>query len=213
MPHTAEYNARRASPLPGAQHATGAHGPGAGPTSRRQGSRVPVVTACGRHPADSFPGVRCSACGHLDSKVVDSRQSDDGSTIRRRRQCLACGQRFTTFERPEAATLTVVKRSGERQPFERGKVVEGVRSAVKARQVGEGEVVALAAAVEDEMRQVGGEVTSERVGRAVLERLRELDPIAAVRFASVYKGFDDLADFEHELTLLTKRTAPKPPTG
>jgi len=157
--------------------------------------------------------VRCSACGHLDSKVVDSRQSDDGSTIRRRRQCLACGQRFTTFERPEAATLTVVKRSGERQPFERGKVVEGVRSAVKARQVGEGEVVALAAAVEDEMRQVGGEVTSERVGRAVLERLRELDPIAAVRFASVYKGFDDLADFEHELTLLTKRTAPKPPTG
>ena len=74
--------------------------------------------------------------------------------------------------------------------------------------------MALAAAVEDEMRQVpGGEVTSERVGRAVLERLREVDPIAAVRFASVYKGFDDLADFEHELTLLTKRTAPKPPTG
>jgi transcriptional repressor NrdR len=92
--------------------------------------------------------------------------------------------------------------------------VAGVRSAVKARPVGEGEVVALAAAVEDEMRQVpGGEVTSERVGRAVLERLREVDAIAAVRFASVYKGFDDLADFEHELTLLTKRTAPKRLTG
>jgi transcriptional repressor NrdR len=161
--------------------------------------------------ADNFPGVRCSACGHLDSKVVDSRQSDDGSAIRRRRQCLACDHRFTTFERSEVVTPIVVKRSGERQPFDRAKVVAGVRAAVKARPVGEGEAVALAAAVEDEMRQIpGGEVTSERVGRAVLERLRELDVIAAVRFASVYKGFDDLADFEHELTLLTKRTAPKP---
>jgi transcriptional repressor NrdR len=154
--------------------------------------------------------VRCSACGHLDSKVVDSRQSDDGTAIRRRRQCLACGQRFTTFERPEPVTLTVLKRSGHREAFDRRKVVAGVESAVKSRPVGPGEVEALAAAVEDEMRELpSGEVTSERVGRAVLERLRELDVIAAVRFASVYKGFDDLADFERELTLLTKRTAPK----
>jgi transcriptional repressor NrdR len=154
--------------------------------------------------------VRCSACGHTDSKVVDSRQSDDGGTIRRRRQCLACGHRFTTFERPEALTLTVIKRSGVRQPFERAKVVAGVQAATKGRPVGAGEADVLAAAVEEEMRQLpSGEVTSERVGRAVLERLRELDVIAAVRFASVYKGFDDLADFERELTLLTKRTAPK----
>jgi transcriptional repressor NrdR len=142
--------------------------------------------------------------------VVDSRQSDDGTAIRRRRQCLACGQRFTTFERPEPLTFTVLKRSGDREAFDRGKVVAGVESAVKSRPVGPGEVEALAAAVEDEMRELpSGEVTSERVGRAVLERLRELDVIAAVRFASVYKGFDDLADFERELTLLTKRTAPK----
>ncbi|HKE72998.1 MAG TPA: transcriptional regulator NrdR [Acidimicrobiales bacterium] len=154
--------------------------------------------------------MRCSACGHTDSKVVDSRQSDDGGTIRRRRQCLACGQRFTTFERPEALILTVIKRSGVRQPFERAKVVAGVQAATKGRPVGAGEAEVLAVAVEDEMRQLpSGEVTSERVGRAVLERLRELDVIAAVRFASVYKGFDDLADFERELTLLTKRTAPK----
>jgi transcriptional repressor NrdR len=157
--------------------------------------------------------VRCSACGHLDSKVVDSRQSDDGGTIRRRRQCLVCGYRFTTFERPEAAVLTVLKRSGDREPFERDKVIAGVRAAVKARPVGDGEVESLAVAVEDELRQAagpaGGEVTSERIGRAVLERLRELDPVAAVRFASVYKGFDELSDFERELTLLTKRTAPK----
>jgi transcriptional repressor NrdR len=154
--------------------------------------------------------VRCPACGHVDSKVVDSRQSDDGGAIRRRRQCLACGQRFTTFERPESLTLTVIKRSGDRQPFDRTKVVAGVQAAVKSRPVGAGEAEALAVAVEEEMRQLPtGEVTSERVGRAVLEGLRELDVIAAVRFASVYKGFDDLADFERELTLLTKRTAPK----
>lgn len=150
------------------------------------------------------------ACGHLDSKVVDSRQSDDGGAIRRRRECLACGHRFTTFERPEAAGLAVLKRSGDREPFDRAKVVAGVQAAVKARPVGAGEVEALALAVEDEMRQLpSGEVTSERVGRAVLEKLRELDVIAAVRFASVYKGFDDLTDFEREVTLLTKRTAPK----
>ena len=145
---------------------------------------------------------------------MDSRQSDDGIAIRRRRECLACSHRFTTFERMEATTLVVVKRSGERQPFERSKVVAGVRAAVKARPVGDGEAEALATAVEDEMRRLpSDEVTSERVGRAVLERLRELDVIAAVRFASVYKGFDDLSDFEEELTLLTKRTAPKPPAA
>lgn len=149
-------------------------------------------------------------CGHLDSKVVDSRQSDDGGTIRRRRQCLSCGHRFTTFERPEVVELTVLKRSGDREAFEREKVVAGVLAAVKSRPVGEGEVEALATAVEDEMRrEPGAQVTSERVGRAVLEHLRELDAVAAVRFASVYKGFDELSDFERELTLLTKRTAPK----
>jgi transcriptional repressor NrdR len=154
--------------------------------------------------------VRCAACGHLDSKVVDSRQSDDGAAIRRRRECLACGHRFTTFERPEAQGLLVIKRSGRREPFERSKVVTGIAAAVKSRPVGAGEAEALARAVEDEMRQLpAGEVTSERIGRAVLDGLRELDVIAAVRFASVYKGFDDLSDFERELTLLTKRTAPK----
>lgn len=172
--------------------------------------RDATPTASGCPPPDSFLGVRCAACGHHDSKVVDSRQSDDGGAIRRRRQCLACGQRFTTFERPESSGLAVIKRSGAREPFDRAKVVAGIQAAVKSRPVGAGEAEALAAAVEDEMRQLpSGEVTSERVGRAVLEGLRELDVIAAVRFASVYKGFDDLSDFERELTLLTKRTAPK----
>lgn len=157
--------------------------------------------------------MRCAVCGNLDSRVVDSRQSDDGSAIRRRRECQACGHRFTTFERPETPGLVVVKRSGHREPFDRAKVVAGVRAALKARPVEPEAAEALAAAVEEEMRGLAvTEVTSERVGRAVLERLRELDVIAAVRFASVYKGFDDLADFERELSLLTKltkRTAPK----
>jgi transcriptional repressor NrdR len=156
--------------------------------------------------------VRCAACGHLDSKVVDSRQSEDGTTIRRRRECLACGRRFTTFERHEVTTTMVLKRSGLREPFDRAKVVAGVQAAVKARPVGAGEVEALATAVEEEVQRLPGtDVTSERIGRAVLERLQELDAVAAVRFASVYKGFDDVSDFEREITLLAKRTAPKPP--
>jgi transcriptional repressor NrdR len=156
--------------------------------------------------------VRCPECGQVDSKVVDSRQSEDGSTIRRRRECLACRQRFTTFERLEATALGVLKRSGVREPFDRSKVVSGVEAAVKARPVGDDEVRELVQAVEDEVRQApGGEVTSERIGRAVLERLRELDAVAAIRFASVYKGFDDVSEFAHEVTLLTKRTAPKAP--
>jgi transcriptional repressor NrdR len=156
--------------------------------------------------------VRCPECGQVDSKVVDSRQSEDGSTIRRRRECLACRQRFTTFERLDATALSVLKRSGVREPFDRSKVVAGVQAAVKARSVGDDEVRELVQAVEDEVRQApAGEVTSERIGRAVLERLRELDAVAAIRFASVYKGFDDVSEFAHEVTLLTKRTAPKTP--
>jgi len=158
--------------------------------------------------------VRCPACGSPDDKVVDSRQADDGSSIRRRRACIACGRRFTTFERIEEIPLTVVKRSGHREPFDRSKVSAGVRAAAKGRPIEAGgrEVVEeLVSAVEDALRLDGRtDVTSEEVGRAVLDRLREADAVAAIRFASVYLGFDDPADFEREVTLLSKRTAPKP---
>lgn len=143
---------------------------------------------------------------------MDSRQADDGSSIRRRRACIACGRRFTTFERLEEAPLVVVKRDGTRQPFERDKVAAGIRLAAKGRPIeadGGEALDALITAVEDAMRVEGGEVPSEAVGRTVLEQLREADPVAAIRFASVYLGFDDLADFEREVTLLAKRTAPK----
>lgn len=154
--------------------------------------------------------MQCPACGSLDDKVVDSRQAEDGLSIRRRRQCTACNGRFTTFERVEAIALVVLKRSGHREPFDPAKITEGVQAAAKARPVNDDQVEAIAVAVEEEVRlESGAEVTSERVGRAVLERLYEVDAVAAVRFASVYKGFDDPSDFQRELTLLTKRTAPK----
>lgn len=153
--------------------------------------------------------VRCPTCVHLHDKVVDSRQSDDGSSIRRRRECLSCGQRFTTFERLEEVPLLVVKRSGDRVPFDRAKVVEGIAAATKGRPVTSAVIDAVAADLEDQLRLDGPELTSQQVGVAVLERLRELDQVAYVRFASVYKGFDDPADFQREIRLLTKSTAPK----
>ena len=159
--------------------------------------------------------MRCPACGSFDDKVIDSRQADDGSSIRRRRVCIACARRFTTFERVEEAPLVVTKRSGDRVPFDRTKIVAGIRAAAKGRPVeaGDGEAVdELASVIEDALRLEGrADVTSEEIGRAVLEQLREHDQVAAVRFASVYLGFDDLADFEREVTLLAKRTDPKPP--
>ena len=152
-------------------------------------------------------------CASLDDKVVDSRQADDGVAIRRRRECLGCGRRFTTFERVEELPLVVVKRSGDREPFDRDKVATGIRLAAKGRPIeadGGGEALdELINAVEDALRLEGGEVSSEAVGRSVLERLREADPVAAVRFASVYLGFDDLSDFEREIKALSKRTEPK----
>jgi len=153
--------------------------------------------------------VRCPSCGGLDDKVVDSRQTDDGSAIRRRRECLACGQRSTTFERLEEVPLLVVKRSGDRVPFDPAKVVLGVHAAAKGRPVSVEQITALVAQVEDVLRLDGPEVASERIGIEVLERLRDLDQVAYVRFASVYKDFDTAADFERELGLLTKATAPK----
>jgi transcriptional repressor NrdR len=153
--------------------------------------------------------MRCPACRAEDTKVVDSRTAADGAAIRRRRLCLACGHRFTTFERVEEVPLVVVKRSGQREPFDRAKVVAGVQAAAKGRPVGPGELDALATDVEDAMRLDGPEVTSAHVGVAVLDALRHLDEVAYLRFASVYKGFDGAADFERELTLLAKGTPPK----
>ena len=151
--------------------------------------------------------VRCPACGSTDDKVVDSRQSEDGTSIRRRRACLVCQRRFTTFERLDEVGLVVLKRSGLREPFDRAKVVAGLEAATKSRPVSSAQLDGLVGDVEDALRAIGPEVDSDDIGLAVLERLRAVDVVAAVRFASVYKEFDDLADFERELTELTRSAA------
>ncbi len=153
--------------------------------------------------------MRCPWCSVDDDRVVDSRLSDEGAAIRRRRECLSCGRRFTTFERVDELPLWVVKRSGDREPFERTKIVAGVRAATKNRPVSEDEMVDLAQRVEDALRERGNEATSQQVGLAVLEQLQALDDVAYVRFASVYKGFEDVGDFEREVGLLSKTTEPK----
>ena len=148
-------------------------------------------------------------CSSLDDKVVDSRLADDGAAIRRRRECLSCNRRFTTFERLEEAPLVVAKRSGDRVPFDRAKIVAGVASAAKNRPVSEAQMDQLAADVEEEMRLLGSDVTSQDVGLSVLARLEDLDHVAYLRFASVYKGFENITDFQREVGLLAKATAPK----
>ena len=153
-----------------------------------------------------MPPVRCPACAADDDKVIDSRATDDGGAVRRRRECLACGGRFTTYERVEEVPLVIVKRDESREPFDRGKVIGGVKIAAKDRPVTDADLETLAAEVEEELRMQGQVVASERVGIEVLERLRRLDQVAAVRFASVYKGFDDPADFAREVTELSKRS-------
>ena len=153
--------------------------------------------------------MRCPSCGNLDDKVVDSRIADDGGAIRRRRECLACNRRYTTFERLEEVPLAVMKRSGERMPFDRAKIVSGVAAAAKNRPVTVEQMEQLASDVEEEMRLLGTEVSTQDVGLAVLTGLERLDHVAYLRFASVYKGFQDIADFQREAGLLAKATEPK----
>jgi transcriptional repressor NrdR len=142
----------------------------------------------------------CPFCRHSDSRVIDSRVADDGTAIRRRRSCPECGRRFTTLE---TAALAVVKRSGASEPFSRAKVADGVRKACRGRPVDEDALALLAQRVEDELRSTGAsEISTQDVGLAVLEPLRELDEVAFLRFASVYRGFESLDDFESEIALL-----------
>ena len=162
--------------------------------------------------------MRCPYCRELDDKVVDSRLTDDGAAIRRRRECLGCARRFTTYERLDDLPLVVVKRGGEKEPFDRAKVATGITRATASRPVDAVTIDGLVGEIEEQLRASGVEVGTDEVGRAVLERLRALDPVSYLRFASVYKGFDDVSDFEREVGLLQKTTAPKrrsrrPPAG
>lgn len=142
----------------------------------------------------------CPFCRNPDSRVIDSRTADEGAAIRRRRSCPACGRRFTT---QESVILMVAKRSGATEPFTREKIVTGVRRACQGRPVSEDQLAILAQLVEETIRARGcAEVPSHEVGLAILGPLRELDEVAYLRFASVYRGFESLADFEAEISAL-----------
>src|SRR5215471_18893222 len=127
--------------------------------------------------------VRCPYCQTPDDKVVDSRPADDGAAVRRRRECLACGRRFTTYERLEELPLMVVKRSGDNEPFDASKLQAGIERAVAGSAIDDAAVVALTDEIAERARAQGHEVTSEWIGLQVLERLRVLDPVSYVRFA------------------------------
>jgi transcriptional repressor NrdR len=152
--------------------------------------------------------MRCPWCGDPDDKVVDSRAAEGGASIRRRRECLGCRRRFTTFERVEEVTLTVVKRDGAKEPFDREKVASGVMKAIKNRPVTAEQVGRLVERVEDKLRRRGPVVTTQEVGLEVLSLLGRLDDVAYLRFASVYKDFQELTDFERELGLLLQKREP-----
>ena len=147
--------------------------------------------------------MRCPHCGDRESRVVDSRDLDDSATIRRRRECSACATRFTTYERVEAARLVIVKRHGARQEFDREKLASGLRKALTRRPVPDDAADKAADLIEAELRSQGTtEVDSSRVGALAMARLRELDQIAYIRFASVYQSFDDLEALKREVDSL-----------
>jgi len=150
--------------------------------------------------------MRCPYCRHADTRVVDSRDANEGDAIRRRRACPECGKRFTTVEE---TSLSVLKRSGVTEPFSRAKVMSGVRKACQGRPVDEDDLNLLAQRVEETIREGGAaEVPAHEVGLAILAPLKELDEVAYLRFASVYQAFESLADFEAAIASLRATRAP-----
>jgi transcriptional repressor NrdR len=152
--------------------------------------------------------MRCPWCKAEDDRVVDSRPAEGGATIRRRRECHACGRRYTTFERVEELGLMIVKRDGSKDPFDRDKVADGIRKAVKNRPVSEEQIARVVDRVQDRLRRKGPVITSQQVGLEVLASLAKLDQVAYIRFASVYKDFQEINDFERELGVLLQKKEP-----
>ena len=162
--------------------------------------------------------MRCPSCGSLDSQVKDSRPTEDSSAIRRRRLCLACGFRFTTFERVQLRELSVIKRNGRRVPFDRDKLARSIEIALRKRNVDPDRVEQTISKIVRELESLGeGEVTAETIGETVMAHLKDLDDVAYVRFASVYKNFREAKDFEQALAELAgaeDEAEPTPtPTG
>jgi transcriptional repressor NrdR len=150
--------------------------------------------------------MRCPFCGHLEDRVVDSREAQDGQATRRRRECAGCSRRFTTYERIEEILPHVVKKDGRREAFDRRKIVDGVGIACQKRPVSAEQVKALVAGVERQLQELGErEIRTTKIGELVMGRLRTLDEVAYVRFASVYRAFRDVGEFMTELEELQKK--------
>jgi transcriptional repressor NrdR len=153
--------------------------------------------------------MHCPSCQASGTRVIDSRDLDNGSTIRRRRECETCGHRFTTYERPEGARLLVIKRDGSRQDFDRGKVLAGLMKACEKRPVTLARLEQAADDIEAELRARGdGEVTSKDVGKLATEALRGIDQLAYIRFASVYHSYEDISTLKREVDRLIKQRSP-----
>jgi transcriptional repressor NrdR len=154
--------------------------------------------------------MKCPYCGHVEDRVVDSREAQDGQATRRRRECLGCARRFTTYERIEEVLPQVVKKDGRREPFDRTKIVEGVATACQKRPVSAEQIQAFVTAVERELQELGEkEIRTSVIGEAVMRRLRVVDEVAYVRFASVYRAFRDVGEFMTELAGLARKGEPE----
>lgn len=154
--------------------------------------------------------MRCPYCGHEEDKVVDSRSSKDGEAIRRRRECLKCGERFTTYEYIEKTPLNVVKRDGRREPFNRQKLIQGMITACRKRPISTEKIESIADEIELEISETASsEVSSLAIGQKVMEKLKALDEVSYVRFASVYRKFKDTSEFQTVLKGLSKEDSPK----
>lgn len=149
--------------------------------------------------------MRCQYCGYLDSKVIDSRPADEGASIRRRRECLHCGRRFTTYEKIETVPVMIVKKDMRREPFDRDKIKKGLLAACQKRPVSVKDMDAIVERVEKKIYGLGeDEISSRRIGEAVMDELKLLDEVAYVRFASVYRQFTDVSSFMDELNKLIR---------
>jgi transcriptional repressor NrdR len=152
--------------------------------------------------------MRCPFCAHEDSQVKDSRPSEDGAAIRRRRQCEACGARFTTFERVQLRDLTVVKKDGKREPFDRAKLERAIGHAIRKRDLDPAKIDRLVSGVQRQLETQGDDVTSTRIGEAVMAGLKALDHVAYIRFASIYKDFSDPGDYAEIAERVEKEASP-----
>jgi transcriptional repressor NrdR len=155
--------------------------------------------------------MRCPFCAHEDSQVKDSRPSEDGAAIRRRRQCEACGARFTTFERVQLRDLTVVKKNGEREPFDRDKLARSIAVACRKRDIAADRIDRLISSIQRQLETRGDEVTTAQIGEAVMDGLKALDHVAYIRFASVYKDFSEPGDFAEIAGAVGEEPSPETP--